>query len=71
MYTAWKVFKYGVNSGPNAGKYGPEITLYFDTFHVVVLTHFMPLVLFRYPLKTLENLWFSDVFRGYQKRPGI
>ena len=24
--------------------------------------------LFRYPLKTSENLWFSDVFRGYQKR---
>ena len=25
--------------------------------------------LFWYPLKTSENLWFSDVFRGYQKRP--
>ena len=25
--------------------------------------------LFRYPLKTSENLWFSDVFGGYQKRP--
>ena len=25
--------------------------------------------LFRKPLKTSENLWFSDVFRGYQKRP--
>ena len=25
--------------------------------------------LFLYPLKTLENLWFSDVFRGYTKRP--
>ena len=24
--------------------------------------------LFWYPLKTSENLWFSDVFRGYQKR---
>ena len=20
-----------------------------------------------YPLKTLENVWFSDVFRGYEK----
>ena len=25
--------------------------------------------LFRYPLKTSENLWFPDVFRGYGKRP--
>ena len=24
--------------------------------------------LFLFPLKTLENLWFSDVFRGYRKR---
>ena len=24
---------------------------------------------FWYPLKTSENLWFSDVFRGYRKRP--
>ena len=25
--------------------------------------------LFRYPLKTSETLWVSDVCRGYQKRP--
>ena len=25
--------------------------------------------LFRCPLKTSENLWFSDVFKGYRKRP--
>ena len=24
---------------------------------------------FLYPLKTSENLWFSDIFRGYRKRP--
>ena len=23
---------------------------------------------FIYPLKTLENLWFSDVFRGYRNK---
>ena len=23
---------------------------------------------FLYPLKTSENLWFSDVFKGYRKR---
>ena len=38
-----KVPKYGVISGPyfpvfglNTGKYGPEITLYLDTFHAVL-----------------------------------
>ena len=38
-YTAWKLSKYGVFSGPyftvfspNTGKYGPEKTLYLDTF---------------------------------------
>ena len=43
-YTAWKLSKYGVISGPyfpvfspNTGKYGPEITLYLDTFHAVLL----------------------------------
>ena len=43
-YTAWKVFKYGVISGPffpalglNTGKYGPEITPYLDTFDAVIV----------------------------------
>ena len=43
IYTGWKVSKYGVISGPyfpvfglNTGKYGPEITPYLDTFHVVI-----------------------------------
>ena len=43
--TVWKVSKYGVLSGPyfpvfdpNRGKYGPEKTLHFDTFHVVIIT---------------------------------
>ena len=36
MSTAKKVSKYGVISGPNTGKYGPEITPYLDTFHAVV-----------------------------------
>ena len=41
--TVWKVSKCGVISGPffpvfglNTGKYGPEITPYLDTFHVVL-----------------------------------
>ena len=34
--TALKVSKYGVKCGPNAGKYGLEITPYLDTFHAEV-----------------------------------
>ena len=39
-YTAWKASKYGVFSGPYlpvfTGKYGPEKSLYFDTFCAVL-----------------------------------
>ena len=35
-------------------------------FDIVNLFHATGL--FPYPLKTSENLWFSDVFRGYRKR---
>ena len=35
--TVWKVSKYGVFSGPSAGKYGPEKTPYLDTFNAVQL----------------------------------
>ena len=28
--------KYGVFSGPNTRKYGPEKTVYLDTFHAVI-----------------------------------
>ena len=31
--------KYGVFSGPNTGKYGPEKTLYLDIFHAVYSLH--------------------------------
>ena len=36
--------KYGAFSGPNAGRYGPEKTLYLDTFHAV---HYFIFVYFR------------------------
>ena len=43
LYTAWKVPKYGVYSGPyfpvlspNTGKCGPEKTPYLDIFHTVL-----------------------------------
>ena len=54
--TAWKLSKYGVISGPyfsvfspNAGKYGPEVTPYLDTFHAVYSIS----VICRWKLKTL------------------
>ena len=40
IHVTAKVSKYGVISGscfPNAGKYGPEITPYLDTFHAVCI----------------------------------
>ena len=39
--TTWKVSKYGVISGPNTGKYGPEITPYLDTFHAVYVIYYI------------------------------
>ena len=33
-----------------------------------LLNQFHATGLFLYPLKTSENLWFSDVFGGYRKR---
>ena len=38
--------------------------LFFDRFNPLHATG-----LFLYPLKTLENLCFCDLFRGYRKRP--
>ena len=36
-------------------------------WYIFELTHSMPMISW-YPLKASENLWFSDIFRGYQKR---
>ena len=47
------------------------IWTYFHLPDKVLLIWFSPFHatdLFWYSLKTSENLWFSDVFRGYQKR---
>ena len=35
-YTAWKVSKYGVFSGPYFPAFGPEKTPYLETFHAVI-----------------------------------
>ena len=37
LYTVWKASKYGVISGPNAEKYGPEKTLYLDLFRAMLV----------------------------------
>ena len=54
---------YPINSvfSPNTGKYGPEITPYFGTFHAVGL--------FQYLIKALKNPRVSDISRGYRKKP--
>ena len=36
---------------------------------LVTINPFHATGIFLYPLKKSENLWFSDVFRGYRKRP--
>ena len=41
MFTTWKVSKYGVISGTYFPVFGPEITLYLDTFHAVVPLGFL------------------------------
>ena len=40
-----------------------------NTFNVKDINPFHASDLFFYCLKTLEDLWFSDVYRGYRKRP--
>ena len=38
---------------------------------MVVINPFHVTGSFLYPLKTSENIWFSDVFRGYRKTSGM
>ena len=45
-----------------------QLQLFF-TFFGNFFNPFYAIGLFLYPLKTSENLWFSDVFRGYRMRP--
>ena len=49
--TAWKVSKYGVFSGLNAGKYGREKTPYLETFQTVC--SYIPNSVFRIQ----SNIW--------------
>ena len=54
--TEWKVSKYGVISGPNREKYGPEITPYLDTFYAVEIAPYVP---------------FTDAYSKHSQRPMI
>ena len=61
IYTAWKVSKYRVISGPyfpvfglNTGKYGPEITPYLVTFHAS--THLLYQFLLRFNEYDLRDI---------------
>ena len=60
LLTAWKVAKYGAFSGPNTGKFGPEKTLYLDTFHAVV--HFTCEKIFTF-LGRLSSNFVSNIER--------
>ena len=44
LVTTSKVSKCGVFSGSNTGKYEPEKTPYFDTFHAVSVSSYKVLV---------------------------
>ena len=50
--------------------FAQEITISRTCYFDIILDFFNPFHgVFRYPLKTQENIWFSVVFRGYRKRP--
>ena len=40
-----------------------------DHFGILYFNPFQATGLFLYPMTTSKNFWFSDVFRGYKKRP--
>ena len=46
-----------------------ELTVLFSAFvDYFELNPFQVKIQFLYPLQSSENLWFSDVFRGYRNR---
>ena len=71
-YTAWKVSKYGIISGPcfsvfglNTEKCGPEITPYLDPFHGVGNYCTKYCLLLMIPLETWNLLFLTKViFHG-------
>ena len=60
--TAWKVSKYGIISGPNTEKYGPEITPHLDTFHAVPIFWKKIFMLIKRFTLTKRTLRIFDIF---------
>ena len=55
LLTAWKLFKYGVFSGPNAGQYRPEKAPYLSTFHAVIFHNYARIIVDSYDSLPLEK----------------
>ena len=68
--TAFKVSKYGIFSGPNTGKYGPEKAPYWDTFHAVISNHPKDRVssIKRYSLKNYKKKVIRGLNVKYEKK---
>ena len=66
-YLANKLQRCKINDSFSEWENTPWCSTGFN-FRSTTLNPFHATDLFWYPLKILENLWFSDVFRGYQKR---
>ena len=64
-------FYYLVFTRPSAGKIWSSICMQDSVKSILhyQINPFYATGFFRYPLKTTENQRFSDVFRGYRKRP--
>ena len=54
--SAWKVFKYGVFSGPYFPAFRPEKTLYLDTFHAVIISDILSVE----RSQIITNTWCND-----------
>ena len=69
FFTVREVSKYGVISGPNTGKHGPEIPPYLDTFHAVLTSGIGPDILMNLLEDRIASLiWAASVlFNFYLK----
>ena len=70
IFITWKLFEYGVFSGPyfhafelNTGKYGPEKTPYLDTSHAVIIMRKI-WVGFKVKIQTINSMLYfkKDVY---------
>ena len=64
----WNVAKHGVFSSPNAGKYGPEKTMYLDTYYAVQYITWYTWYINSNVTFTIWKAWYNDYKRVV---PGI